>query len=70
MQINRNYSKQKKCLTKGCDRDRSARGLCPSCYYQARGVLSKGKITEKELIERGLILAPNTKKSLFRAQLD
>lgn len=56
-----------KCLT--CERAAKARGLCDGCRQQARRAIRLGKVTEAELVERGLML-PDARPGAFTSALE
>jgi hypothetical protein len=57
------------CLTKGCEKERGTRGLCTSCYSTARIMIKNGLATEKQFIDKGMMLPKSEKSgSLFKRQ--
>lgn len=46
-----------RCITEGCGKDRKWKGLCGSCYGQARALLDKHQLTWDDLERMGLIVA-------------
>lgn len=52
-------SKNGNCLIEDCGRPASIRGLCLPCYVTAREMVTTlGTATDQELMDMGLILAP------------
>lgn len=60
-----------KCLTKNCQKEKGTRGLCTSCYATARVMMKNGEATEKQFVDRGMML-PKVKgsASLFKQQFN
>lgn len=44
-----------KCLTRGCQKGPQQRGLCYTCYKNARKAINDGHASENELIRLGMI---------------
>lgn len=59
-----------KCLIIECNRNSSARGLCNSCYISALNMIRTGKITNEELIKKGMVLEARKKQSSFVKQFN
>ncbi len=59
------------CLTVGCGREASLRGLCRACYNSAQEAVKDGKVPSWDfLVENGMALAPRSQKtSVFSARL-
>lgn len=55
-----------KCHTEGCEKRRMWRGLCRSCYGQAKKIMEKDEVTWEDLEAMGLTL-PNTDGKPFLA---
>lgn len=49
-----------RCVYPDCWNSRRTRGLCHGHYQAARDRIRRGRVTEVELIERGLLLAKGT----------
>ena len=49
-------SAEELCITPDCGKKREWKGLCRSCYGQARHLIDKGKTTWEDLAEMGLII--------------
>ena len=47
-----------------CDRPPHIRGLCPRCYTEARTAINDDVTTEAEIVERGLMLPPHSRKKV------
>jgi hypothetical protein len=47
-----------------CDRPPHIRGLCPRCYSEARTAIAEDVTTEEELVGRGLMLPPHSRKKV------
>ncbi len=45
-----------KCLMADCQMPRKSRGLCPACYWTARNMIRKGRVTDEELVQNKLML--------------
>ena len=45
-----------KCVTEGCGKERQWKGLCRSCYGQAKQLIEKKETTWDELAVMGLII--------------
>lgn len=45
------------CVTEGCGKERRWKGLCSSCYGQAKKLIKQSKTTWDELEIMGLIIA-------------
>ncbi len=59
-----------KCLIIKCEDEVQTRGLCAKCYSTARMMMASGKITEQELLDKGMILPARPKvESRFKAEL-
>ena len=61
----KNDPEQTKCLTEGCDRIATRRGLCGSCRTTSIRMIEEQKVTEEFLIQKNLLLPKKTKKSPF-----
>ena len=46
---------EKLCMVPECHRQLRTRGICSACYLKARNMIDSGEVTEKELVERGLL---------------
>lgn len=46
------------CMTEECDSPRKWRGLCDSCYAQAKTLIDRRETTWAELSDMGLVLQP------------
>lgn len=58
-----------KCMTEKCDKEAQWKGLCRSCYGQARQLIDSGETTWEELGNMGLVqLAEKPFKEAFRAR--
>lgn len=65
----RRKTTREQCIIKQCLGFASSRGLCPTCYNLARKMIKDGQTTEKELMQKGMMLESNKQKiSPFRAQ--
>lgn len=60
---------RRKCLTKNCHRKPESRGLCQQCRALAFKAIRDGKVTEKKLLELGLMLPKHQPRSPFTKQL-
>jgi hypothetical protein len=58
MHPNENEDKLK-CITPECGKDRKWKGLCPSCYGQAKRLIEQGKTTWDELFDLKLCILDN-----------
>lgn len=45
------------CITEGCAKERKWKGLCSSCYGQARKIIDQYKVTWDDLEQMGMIIA-------------
>lgn len=53
-------SEHRECLYPGCECSRRTRGLCHSHYQLMRSRVRAGRVTEEELMARGLLLKSGT----------
>lgn len=44
------------CMTPNCGKKRKWKGICPSCYGQAKRLIDEEKTTWEELEQMGLVL--------------
>jgi hypothetical protein len=60
------------CLTPGCGKAATVRGVCPGCYRSSRYAKATGKVTDEELVRLGMLLPPDRQKSrgAFSAELE
>jgi hypothetical protein len=49
------------CLTPGCLRNATRRGLCIACRAAARRLITSGETTEDEMISMGLLLTKHSR---------
>jgi len=56
-----------KCNIIGCEDRAQTRGVCRTHYHSARHLMATGKVTEKELVEKG-VFNKNSKTSLTESQ--
>ena len=54
-------SKGKKCMSPECEAPARWKGLCPTCYAQARRLIEDEKTTWEELYDMRLVRLPGTK---------
>jgi hypothetical protein len=59
MAVKERTKKVARCLT--CSNKAKNRGLCERCDKAAKAAIIRGQVTEQELIDQGLILAPKRK---------
>lgn len=52
----RRKATREKCMIPECDKVAFVRGVCQACYRSALNYIDRGMATEKELIDKGLIL--------------
>lgn len=53
--------KHENCIITGCDRKRVARGLCLTHNQYVRYLISSGKITEQEAVNKKIILVKQSR---------
>lgn len=63
-------AKHAKCMTSGCKQQAVTRGLCGSCYGNARMLVSRGRTTWEELAELEMIRPSKHVKSPFLSELN
>ena len=51
---------ENRCVYPDCANSRRTRGLCHGHYQTARAYIRDGKVTEADLVARGLLMAPGT----------
>ena len=44
------------CLIEGCEELAASRGLCPTCYANARKAIRDGLVSEKQLVAKKLMV--------------
>ena len=58
------------CIAPDCVRPAVARGVCGPCGAAARAEINAGTITERELIQRGLLLPRRTRRGPMKRAIE